>query len=96
MTPIQSQFVELEKQKEKVKEFFQKLKEATEAVRAEIGLNGFFQDSEGTVYQIVEPKGKWVEYDKISYIRTRRDNEVKGDLSLDKAEAAGFAVNRKK
>lgn len=95
MTPIQSQFVELEKQKEEVKKFFQKLKEATEAVRAEIGLNGYFQDNEGTVYKIVEPKGRFVEYDKLSYVRTRRMNEERGDLSLKEAETAGFAVQKK-
>jgi hypothetical protein len=54
-----------------------------------------FQDNEGTVYQVVVPDGKWVPYETLSYIRTRRGDEKKGDLSLVKAEEAGFVVPKK-
>ena len=95
MTPVQKRFVELENQKEQVRKFFDVLKEATEAVAAEIGINGYFQDSEGTVYKVVIPEGKFVTFDKISYVRTRRLDEKRGDLSLKEAEEAGFSVERK-
>lgn len=68
---------------------------AIEAVKAEVGLNGYFQDEEGTVYKIVEPEGKFVTYDKISYVRTRRLTEKRGDLSLKEAEEAGYNVPTK-
>lgn len=58
-------------------------------------MNGYFQDEEGTVYKVVIPEGKWVTYDKISYVRTRRLDEKRGDLSLKEAEAAGFNVPTK-
>lgn len=61
----------------------------------EIGVNGYFQDLEGTVYKIVEPEGKYITFDKISYIRTRRMEEKRGDLSLKEAEEAGFIVQKK-
>lgn len=95
MTEAQKKFVTLEKQKEQVKKFFEELKLATLAVQAEVGLNGMFQDGEGTVYKIVEPEGKFVTFEKISYVRTRRLDEKRGDLSLKEAEAAGFSVPTK-
>jgi hypothetical protein len=88
--------VELEKRKEEVKKFFDELKQATEAVAQEVGIGGMFQDNEGTVYKVVEPEGKYVSFDKISYIRTRRLHEQRGDLSIKEAEAAGFSVPTKK
>jgi hypothetical protein len=87
--------VELEKQKEQIKKYFEDLKEATVAVAKEVGVNGYFQDQEGTVYKIVVPEGKWVQFESISYVRTRRADEKRGDLSIKEAEAAGFNVPTK-
>jgi hypothetical protein len=95
VTENQKKFVQLEKQKEQVKKFFETLSEAVKAVQEEVGINGFFQDEEGTVYKIVEPEGKYVTFDKISYVRTRRMDEKRGDLSLKEAEEAGFTVQKK-
>jgi ribosomal protein L19 len=92
MTEAQAKFVELEKRKEEVKKYFDDLNIAVEAVAKEIGVNGFFQDGEGTVYQVVVPEGKFVYFEKLSYLRTRRFNEKRGDLSMEKAKAAGFAL----
>lgn len=96
MTPAQMKFVSLEKKKEEVKKFFEELKEANEALVAEIGIGGMFQDDEGTVYKVVVPEGKFITFDKISYVRTRRAHEARGDLSLKEAEAAGFNVQSKR
>lgn len=60
-----------------------------------MGLDGYFQDEEGTVYKIVEPAGKFVTFDKVSYVRTRRTTEKRGDLSIKEAEEAGFNVPTK-
>lgn len=93
MTEMQKRFVELEKRKEEVKKYFDELKLAVEHVAREIGINGYFQDpTDGTVYKIVEPDGKFVTYDRISYVRTRRLHEKRGDLSLKEAKEAGFSV----
>lgn len=92
MTDAQMKFVSLEKRKEEVKRFFEELKLATEAVSKEIGIGGYFQDKEGTVYKIVVPEGRFVAFDRIGYQRTRRSNEKRGDLSLTEAREAGFSV----
>jgi hypothetical protein len=95
MSPLQKKFVELEKQKEAIKKFYEDFAEVTEAIVKEVGVNGMFQDEEGTVYKLVIPNGKYVTYEKISYVRTRRQHEERGDLSLKEAESAGFKVTRK-
>lgn len=92
MTEAQVKFVALEKRKEEVKKFFEDLALATEAVSKEIGVNGLFQDNEGTVYKVVVPEGKFVHFEKLSYVRTRRSHEKRGDLSMKEAESAGFAL----
>jgi len=92
LTDAQKRFVELEKKKQEYRLFFDELKEATQDVANEIGIGGMFQDEDKTVYQIVIPDGKFVHYEKIGYIRTRRVDEKKGDLSLKKAQESGFTV----
>ena len=95
MTEKQTRFVNLEKKKEEVKKFFEELNLALQEVASEIGVGSYFQDNEGTVYKVTEPDGKFVHYEKISYVRTRRLNEKRGDLSLKEAEEAGFSVPSK-
>ena len=97
MTDAQKKLVSLEKQKEQVKKFFEELSEAVAAVQKEVGTNGYFQDEEGTVYKIVEPDGKYVPFEKLSYLRTRRLSEERSPLplALKEAEAAGFNVPKK-
>ena len=92
MTEAQRKFVELERQKETIKKFFEDLASACEAVSKEIGVNGMFQDDQGICYKVVIPDGKFVHFEKLSYVRTRRPHEKRGDLSLKEAEAAGFKL----
>lgn len=92
MTEAQARFVELEKQKDAVKKFFDDLNAATAAVAKEVGINGYFQDPEGTVYKVVIPDGKFVYFEHVSYVRTRRTHEKRGDLSMTEAEGAGFKL----
>ena len=95
MTPAQRKFVELEKQKKLVKAYYESLKEAVSSVAAEIGVGNIFQDEEGTCYKVVIPEGRFVNYEKLSYTRTRRVDEERGDLSLKEAEAAGFKLPKR-
>ena len=93
MTPAQAKFVELEKKKEAIKAYFEELQAATEAVIAEIGINGMFQDpSDGVVFKMVIPEGKFVTFDKYGYTRTKRNGERAGTLSVKAAEEAGYKV----
>lgn len=92
MTPTQLRFIELEKKKEEIKKFYEEFKQVTEQLAEEVGIGGHFKDSEGTVYQVVVPEGKFVPFDKVSYIRTRRSHEKRGDLSLTKARELGYEV----
>jgi hypothetical protein len=92
LSPAQQKFIELEKKKQEVKKFFEELKAATEELVTEIGVGGHFQDHEGTVYQVTVPEGRFVAFDKYSVVRTRRQGEKKGDLSLTKARELGYEV----
>jgi hypothetical protein len=91
MTAKQQAFVELEKQRDKFKRYLEELAQATRAVADEIGIGGYFQDDEGVVYKIVAPAGKWVQFESLSYVRTKRVGEDKGSLSVKEAKEAGFA-----
>lgn len=95
MTDAQRKFIELEKRKTEVKKYFEELEKATLDLAAEIGINGMFQDTEGTVYKVVIPEGTFVKFSKIGYQRTRRPGETKGDLSMTEARERGFVVEGK-
>jgi hypothetical protein len=75
-----------------VKKLYEELSLALEEVSAEIGVGGMFQDNEGIVYKIVIPDGKFVHFEKLSYIRTKRSNEKRGELSMKEAEEAGYTL----
>jgi hypothetical protein len=92
MTEAQKRFVELERKKEDIKKYFDDLAAATEALVKESGVNSYFQDDQGIVYKVVVPEGRFVHFDKYSYVRTRRSHEKRGDLSMKEAEGAGFKL----
>ena len=93
MSPAVQRFLELERKKTEVKKYFDELSAATEALVSEIGLNNLFQDpTDGTVFKLLIPEGRFVHYEKFSYVRTRRIDEKRGDLSIKEAQAAGFTV----
>ncbi len=90
MTPVQQRFVTLEKER---KQFLDDFDAALQAVADEVGADGYFQDQEGVVYKIVVPAGRWVKFDTVSYVRTRRGDEKQGTLSIKEAVAAGFMAS---
>lgn len=93
LSPAIQKFIELERKKTDVKRYFEELKKATEEVVKEIGVGAYFQDpTDNTVYKIVEPEGRFVNYERFGYVRTRRADEKRGDLSLKEAQEAGFDV----
>jgi hypothetical protein len=46
------------------------------------------------VYKIVVPKGKYMYFDAIDYVRTKKETEKSGDLSKKAAEEAGFVLSK--
>jgi hypothetical protein len=90
MTDAQKRYVDLANELELNNEKNKLIREEMEGLQSEIGVNTMFQSEEGLVYQIVEVKGKYVYFSPIDYIRTKRPDETKGDLSMKKAEEAGF------
>lgn len=86
-------FFTLAKKYESLTEEMRACKDEMNKVMAEIGEGKFIQDpSDMTVYQIVIPQGRYVYFDPISYVRTRKVDEDRGDLSIKKAEEAGFLL----
>jgi len=92
MTPTVAKFIELDKKKADIKQFFEEYKAAVDAVVEEIGVGGHFQDDAGTVYQTTISEGRFVAFDKFTINRTRREGEKRGDLSLTKARDLGYEV----
>ena len=90
MTDAQKRFVDLEKKR---KQFLDDFDAALKAVAEETGIGNFFQDeSDGVVYKIVVPTGRYVKFDTVGYVRTRRGDEKQGTLSQKEAKENGFDV----
>ncbi len=93
LNDTQIKFLTLAEQYEATVEQLKKIKEQIQPVMSELGVGTFLQDpNDGTVYQVVNPTGKFVFFDPIDYIRTRKITEDKGDLSIKKAEEAGYSM----
>ena len=93
MTPAQRKLIELDKRKPEIKAYYEELRETLAQVAEEIGVEGFFQDGAGNpVYQVIKPQGRFVQFEDLAYIRTKLEDEKRGELSKKKAEEAGFDV----
>ena len=93
VTIVQQKLISLDSKKEEIKRYFEELQEALTEASKEIGVEGFFQDPiSGTVFQIVKPDGRFVHYEPLNYLRTKKEGEVRGSLSVKKAEEAGFSI----
>jgi hypothetical protein len=93
LTPAIQRFIELERKKTDIKRYFEELNEALEAVVAEVGVGTYFQDpSDGTVFKLLVPEGKFVHFERFGYHRTKRGDEKRGDLSMKEAQEAGFTL----
>lgn len=94
LTKAQINFITAWNATEQAKIAFEDLTKATEAVIAENGIGSMFQDPlTGCVFKMVAPDGRWVKFEKHGHVRTRRNGEKQGTLSLTEAKAAGFEVN---
>jgi len=92
LTATQAKYVEMDKKYLEYKEFLEEFEKAKSEVAAEVGLLGSFQDAEGIVYQVVLPQWKNVRMEHVGVLRTKREGERAGTLSVTKAKELGYAV----
>lgn len=91
LTDQQQKFIEVSKQLELLKEKRKEIGSQLEELANQIGIGSSFQDPEDkTVFEIVVPDGKYMYFDKIDYVRTRREGERSGSLSLKRAKELGY------
>ena len=95
MSETQNKFLALAKQYEDLSEQMKEIKLQMQEAMVELKVDTMFQDAEtGLVYKIVVPKGKYMYFDAIDYIRTKKDTEKSGELSKKAAEEAGFVLSK--
>lgn len=93
LTDQQQKFIEVSKQLELLKEQRKEIGSQLEELANQIGVGSSFQDPEDkTVFEIVVPDGKYMYFDKIDYVRTRREGERSGSLSLKRAKELGYEL----
>ncbi|RLJ03484.1 MAG: hypothetical protein DRP08_03490 [Candidatus Aenigmatarchaeota archaeon] len=80
--------VELDEKKAEIKKWYEDLAEVLET----LGPEAHFQSPDGQVFLIEEANGKWVNFDKLRYIRTKKADEKRGELSKKRAQELGYEV----
>ena len=90
---IQQKIIAKANELEAAKETYKVLRAELDALLVQVPMNSLFQDpTTKLVYKVVVPKGTFIEYKTIDYVRTKKADEDKGSLSMKEAEAAGFTV----
>lgn len=92
LTDLHIKLVELDRKKEEVKKFFEEYQSVVKELIKKYGANHHFQDQFGTVYQLVELEGRYVNFDRYGIERTRRFGEERGSLSIKKAKELGYSI----
>lgn len=93
MNELQTKFVALAKKAEELSKQSKQVRTELAEIMRQLPIGEMFQDSsDGVVYQTIYPSGTYVEFRNVDYIRTRREGEQKGSLSMKEAEAAGFIL----
>lgn len=93
LTDSQKKIIDLSKKIEGMKNEMKNLNTEIERLLSEVGVGRSFQDPEdGVVFEIVSPKGTFVNFKTIDYERTKRAGETRGSLSVARAKELGFTV----
>ena len=82
----QKKLVELSFKRDELKSQYEELNKELEEVLTYLGVDSFFKDKDGTVYKVVVPKGSFVSFKHIDYVRTKRGMEKVGSLSQKEAK----------
>ena len=93
--PFRAAVIEADRKKAEAKKIYDELKEANKNLLEVTGFGYMFQDTEGVVYEVSEPEYKTIYFEKVDILRTRREGEKKGSLSMEKARQCGFIVEGK-
>lgn len=88
MTELKEKFLALAQERESLVERLKATNEELTSVMSDIGVGTFLQGSDGLVYKIEAPKGRFVEFKTIDYVRTKKETEDRGSLSKKAAEEA--------
>lgn len=91
MTDKEVSFLEAVKMVENLKDALEVAYTQLNNAMSELGLDAYVQDPETKlVYRIVKPKGSFVYYKEVDYVRTAKEGERAGTLSKKEAELRGF------
>jgi len=92
MTERQQKLVMMLVKYEELKIQMKSMKEEMNLLLKEEGIGSTFQDpSTKLVYKIIEPEGTFIEFQKISYLRTRILGEKGGNyMAIKEAKELGF------
>ena len=82
----QKKLVELSFKRDELKSQYEELNKDLEEVLTYLGVDSFFKDKDGTIYKVVVPKGSFVSFKHIDYVRTKRGMEKVGSLSQKEAK----------
>jgi hypothetical protein len=88
LTDAQRRLVALDLRKKEITAYYEELDQVLPLVVAEVGINGYFQAPDGTVYKLLKAEGKFVTFKDFDFHRTKREGESRGTLSKDEAEKA--------
>lgn len=91
LTNEQKKLIELSKKAEETKSELKILKTQIAELLNTIGVGSSFKDPiDGVVFEIVIPKGRFVDHEHIGYERTKREGERAGSLSMKRAKELGY------
>lgn len=95
MTDKQANFIKLAKEYESLSAQIKDIIEKLNASMLELPLDSYIQDPDSmAVYKIVKPKGTFMYYKDVDYIRTVLEGESRGSLSKKEATEAGFTLSK--
>lgn len=86
MEDLEQKLVDLSFKKDELKKMYEQLENDLLDVCTKFGVGYAFQDNEGTIYKIDVPKGTYVSYKPIGFVRTKRGEEKAGTLSQKEAQ----------
>lgn len=93
MNELEAKFIELADKYESLKEQTKNIKTEMNNLLTQIGVGKYFQNPINmVVYKVEKPRGVFTNYEDISFIRTKKLGEARGDLSVKEANEAGFKL----
>ena len=83
---LEAKLVELSFVKDELKKKYEELDKQLEETCTALGIGHIFEDKDGTVYKVDVPKGSFVSFKHIGFVRTKRGEEKAGTLSVKEAQ----------